>query len=245
MIIKKFTKSKNGMYILNIDEKKYKLHEDLILQYKLLISKSIDNDILYELLEKNKKYETYEIALKYISIKMRSKKELEEYLKKKGYDNIDIFQVISILQENGYLNNDNYIDAFIHDKINLTNYGPEKIKQELKRNGFSDEDILNKIIIYTDDLQEEKITKIINKMIKSNKNKSGIVLKRKIEMYLLNLGYQKEKINKKLESYNYCDDDLYKKEYEKQYKKLYKKYKDNELEYKIKQKMYQNGFYDK
>ena len=245
MLIKKFTKSRNGMYLLNIDEKKYKVHEDLILQYRLLLNRDIDENILYELLSKNKKYETYELSIKYISIKMRSKKEIEEYLKKKGYASNDIEETINLLENNGYLNNNNYIDAFIHDKINLTNYGPEKIKKELKQNDFSDEDILSKIVIYTDELQYDRIEKIINKMIKVNKNKSGIILKRKIEIYLLNLGYEKDKINFKLESYNYNDEDLYRKEYEKQYRKLSKKYKDKELEYKIKQKMYQNGFNDK
>lgn len=245
MTIKKFTKGRNGMYILNIDEKKYRLHEDLILEYKLLINKEISNEVLYELIEKNKKYEIYEVALKYISIKMRSKKEISEYLKKKEYSNIDIEEVTSILENNGYLNNNHYIEAFIHDKINLSSYGPEKIKQELKQNGFSEDNILEKIKVYSDELQYERIDKIINKMIKINKNKSGVILKRKIEMYLLNLGYEKEKIISSLEKFNYNDEDLYKKEYEKQLKKLSKKYKDKELEYKIKQKMYQNGFYDK
>ncbi|MDD3241437.1 MAG: RecX family transcriptional regulator [Bacilli bacterium] len=245
MTIKKFTKGRNGMYILNIDEKKYRLHEDLILEYKLIINKEISNEVLYELIEKNKKYEIYEVALKYISIKMRSKKEISEYLKKKEYSNIDIEEVTSILENNGYLNNNHYIEAFIHDKINLSSYGPEKIKQELKQNGFSEDNILEKIKVYSDELQYERIDKIINKMIKINKNKSGVILKRKIEMYLLNLGYEKEKIISSLEKFNYNDEDLYKKEYEKQLKKLSKKYKDKELEYKIKQKMYQNGFYDK
>jgi hypothetical protein len=61
-------------------------------------------------------------------------------------------------------------------------------------------------------------------------------------MYLLNLGYNIDLINRVLNSKKLVDDSLYKKEYEKEYNKLSKKYSGKELEYKLKQRMYQKGF---
>ena len=87
MKIEKFTKNKNGMYILILDNgNKIKVHEDLILKYELLLSKKINEELLEAIQKENQIYEIYEVALKYINTILRSSKELIEYLKKKGYE---------------------------------------------------------------------------------------------------------------------------------------------------------------
>ena len=85
MKIEKFSKSKNSMYILTLDNSdKIKIHEDLILKYELLLTKTVDNNLLEQLLMENQIYEIYEIALKYLKIRLRSRKELKNYLIKKS-----------------------------------------------------------------------------------------------------------------------------------------------------------------
>lgn len=69
-----------------------------------------------------------------------------------------------------------------------------------------------------------------------------MLLKRKIQAYLLNLGYSNTYINQALNGKKLVDEDISKQEYQKLYNKLSKKYSGRELEYKIKQKMYQKGF---
>ena len=78
--------------------------------------------------------------------------------------------------------------------------------------------------------------------VKLNRNRSNIMLKRKIEKNLIDLGYHNYLINESLSKINTDDQELYKKEYDKLYKKLSRKYQGKELELKIKQKLYQKGF---
>ncbi|MDD6879257.1 MAG: RecX family transcriptional regulator [bacterium] len=243
MNIEKFTKKKDGFYNLNLDNSsKILIHEDLILKYDLLIHKEVSNQFIDRLIKENNIYLIYNKAIKYITIKMRSKYELEVYLIKQGFDKDQINIVIDKLCNQGYLNDIEFCKAYINDKINLSNDGPKKIISILKQNKINSEIIEEYISIFNEALQEEKINKLISKQIISNTNKGSNLLKQKILNNLINIGYEREVILKCLENFEFNDKELYKKEYNKLYNKLSKKYSGRELEYKIKQKLYQKGF---
>ncbi len=243
MKIEKFTKNKNGMYILVLDNgNKIKVHEDLILKYELLLSKKINEELLEAIQKENQIYEIYEVALKYINTRLRSSKELIEYLKKKGYEYDSINQVLIMLKKQGYLDEAIYASSFVHDKILMSNYGPNKIYSELEKLGIDTNIISDKISIYTKEMECERINKIIEKQIKLNHNKGASLLKRKIQTFLLSLGYTSSYINECISKYNFYDKDVYEKEYQKILTQLSKKYSGKELEYKLKQKLYQKGF---
>lgn len=244
MKIEKFKKLNDGEYSLFLDEDLViNIHEDLILKYDLLLTKEVTDELKERLLEENKKYSCYNDALKYLNIKMRSIKEMSDYLKNKEYSIDIINDAIKRLKKENYLNDEIYSKYFITDRITLSNDGPYKIIKELEKRGIDREYINKNIELFTIDKQEEKIEKLINKQIKSNHNKSASILKRKILEHLINLGYDRSIIVNKLNSiYSYDDEEIKKKEYEKLYNKLSKKYSGNELEQRINKKMYERGF---
>ncbi len=243
MKIEKFSKVKNGMYLLSLEDgNKIKIHEDLILKYELLLTKEIDHGLIEKINLDNQTYEIYAIALKYLNSRLRSRKELSNYLIKKGYSSENIDSVIVLLSKQGYLDDKIYTNSFIHDKILMSNYGPNKIKCELESLGISSEVINEAISCFTEEMEKERIDKLVDKQIKLNHNKGSMVLKRKVQSYLINLGYSSYLINQILNGKKLVNEDTYKKEYEKMYNKLSKKYYGKELEYKLKQKMYQKGF---
>ena len=244
MKINKFTKKKDGMYSVTLeDETKLLVHEDIILKYDLLIKKKITEEEIEKILEENLNYIAYNLALKYITTKMRCKREVEEYLRNKKVDDTIIKKVIEMLEYSKYLDEDQYVVSFINDKITLTNDGPNKIVKELLAKDINSTIIYQRIDIFKDDIQKEKIEKVANKIIKSNRNKSVYMLKNKIMEYLSNLGYEKSMIIECINDIELQDNkNIIEKEYQKVYKKLSKKYSGKELEYKVKQKMYSLGF---
>ncbi len=244
MKIEKFTRQSNGQYKLNLDNNtNIILHEDLILKYELLIHKEIDEQMIDKLLDENTSYIAYDLALNYLKVKMRCQKEIREYLRKKQVNETLIDNSINLLTKQGYLNDEIFTKAFIHDKIYLSNDGPYKIKEQLLKLEI-DEDIINSNLNEFDKVLEiERINKIINKQVKINKNKSAFALKKKLTEYLVTLGYTKELVINEVNKVKFNDEELLKKEYDKMYQKLSKKYSGKELEYKIKSKLYQKGFY--
>jgi regulatory protein len=244
MKIVKFTKKKDGMYSLLLEDNDLILvHEDLILKYGLLLHKEIDDDTRYKIEEENLNYTAKSVALKYITTRFRSEKELREHLSKKGVNKDIIDIVVNDLKKDGYVNDETFTEMFIHDKINLSMDGPYKVRKELEQSGIKESIINEKIDIFTNDIQIEKINKIIDKQLKTNHNKSNYMLKNKILNYLANNGYDKALSISIFESKNISSDkEIARKEYDKLYKKLSTKYSGSELEFKIKQKMYQKGF---
>ena len=95
---------------------------------------------------------------------------------------------------------------------------------------------------FTEELQREKIKKVVEKELRLNRNKSSLMIKNKILKSLIDKGFYKEDIVYCLENYDIDESDAYNAEYEKIKKKLSSKYSGKELEYKIKEKLYQKGF---
>ena len=188
MKIKKYKKLAQGQYSIILDDDSIlNLHEDLILKYDLLLTKEIDNTMINVFLEENKKYTAYSDALRYLGIKMRSIKEIYEYLDKKMYSNEIINEVVEKLKKEKYLDDNLYASYYVVDRIKMSNDGPYKIIKDLEKKGICIEYINNSIIKFNDKVQQDKIDKLINKQIKSNHNKSSILLKKNILEYLINL----------------------------------------------------------
>ena len=217
------------------------LYEDIILKYELLLKKDITKIELGKAKNENEKYFIYYEALKYISKKMRTEKEIRNKFKEYQKDSLNY--AIERLKKEKYLNNEIYIKAYINDIINLKYDGPLKIINNLNKLGFNNHEINNYLEFLDNDIWTTKINKIITKEININKKYSSYLLKNKIQTKLINLGYSKELINNELNNYNFIDNhDIYIKEKEKATKKYSKKYSGYELEMKVKNYLYQKGF---
>lgn len=242
MKILKYRKINKNQYKLFFDNNdNITLFDEIILKYKLLFLKEIDVNTYKKIIEDNNNYKSYDLALNYISKKLRCENEVVDYLKKKNINNDNITKTVNKLKENGFLNEIDYIKAYSNDKFNLTSYGPEKIKKELKKLNLNSELIENTINFSENDIIF-KLEKLIDKKIKQSKGYSGNVLKKRIEVYFYNLGYSKKHINYILDKKDFNDEGEYQKEYDKLLKKYEKKYNGFELDQIIKQKLYLKGF---
>lgn len=202
MKIEKYELINNGQYKIYLsDGTILKINSDVIINNNLLYKKEIDNTLLNKILKENDNANIYNKCVKYISVRLRSKKEIIDYLKKLNIDNTA--DIIDKLTKNNLINDEVFTKAFIKDKINFTSYGPYRIRQELNKYNI-DNEIIDK---YIKDIDEEiligKIDKQINKMIKSNRKYSSNILKSKIYNNLYNNGFDKDMIINILNNYNF------------------------------------------
>ena len=127
--------------------------------------------------------------LKYIMYKKRTEEEV-----KRKFGNIDdhelLEEIIDELKENGYINDNNYIERAIAEFINLKNLSLKELKYKLLSKG------LKKNLI--DDYFSQKSDELEDYEINSAKN---IILKKKNSMeeqeliqFLLKKGYKIENI---------------------------------------------------
>lgn len=243
MKIIKYAKNKDNSYKVYLDNKtSVNLYDKVILSDDLLIKKEVSENKLKELLKKNNDMMAYYEAVKYISIKMRTKEEVIDYLKKK-YDSRVITETVVRLDDEGLINEENYVRAYVNDQINLSNKGYYKIKNELVKKNLDEMIILNYLDVIDKKIWLERIDKIVKKKFMAKHNESAVKYKEKVFIYISNLGYKKEMIREVMEKYDTSDDSLViKKEYKKNYRILSRKYVGKELEYKLLMKMLSKGF---
>lgn len=243
MKIIKFKKTSSGKYKLFLDNNEsITLYEDVIVNNNLLLTKEVDNKLLDDLMKQNNCVDAYNIALNYISVRMRSKYEIKEYLSKKGITNTLIENTIQKLIKEGYLNDLTFTKAFVNDKLLFTNFGPLRIKKELSKYKV-EEEIIKEVIDDIDyETVREKLSNLMEKQIRIKKG-SANSLKIKLVNYFNNLGYDKDMVLKELSSYNLKSDlDKLKSDYNKLYNKYKNKYEGNKLTYFIAQKLYVKGY---
>lgn len=204
MLIEKYEYTKHNCYNVYLSNGEVlTLKEEVITLNELLLKKKIDNDLYEKIKTDNTIYILFESAVKYISIRLRSIKEVKTYLLKKEKDQNIIDEVIKKLIDNKLLDDDVFTKAFIKDKIAFTNMGSYKIKMNLKNLGVDNYIIENNLSLIAPDVFEDKIKKIIEKDIKVNRKYSGINLKNKVYNHLINMGYDKEKVLSIINNYNF------------------------------------------
>lgn len=239
MNIEKIKKVGKKYKILLENGVEIKTYDDVIINYGLLYKKGIDNDLLNKITIDNNYYDIYYKTVNYITKKLRSEKEINSYIDKNNPNNADKEKIINKLKQINLINDTNFVKAYIADKINLSNEGPNKIYKSLLEHNIKEELILSELNKIDDGIISDKLTKMIAKRVKNTKY-SGYKLKYKILSELVNLGYDKTLILEKLENIN-IDQDI-NKEADKIYRNLSKKYQGETLIYKLKTKLYNKGF---
>lgn len=243
MKIDKITKNKNGKYKIVFDNKEsITTYDDVILNNGILFKKELSSEEINKITNDSNYYDVYNKTIKFISVKMRSEKEIIKFLEKKEITVQEKGQIILKLKEIKLINDEKFAHAYFQDRINLSNDGPDKIKQDLINNDISDSiieeiyDKLDQATIY------EKLDKLIQKKIKINHSKSNFMLKQKIVYDMVNMGYDKTMIIDILEKRLTNNTNIINNEYLKLKHKLSKKFSEEELERKIIQKLQQKGF---
>lgn len=208
MHINKFKKVGKNKYKLFLDTTEITLYEDIILKYDLLIKKDITTYDIDKLIDENNYYDAYNMALNYIEIKLRNRKEIIDYLKKKEFSSKHIDYTLEKLDKLNLLDDKRYTEAYVNDKILLSNDGPYKIKKSLVDLEI-EEDIIDSYLSNIDEnVWKNKLEKIINKKKSLMKSKSYYMFITKMKNDLFNMGYDKYMIEELLSNIEYSSDAL-------------------------------------
>lgn len=146
-----------------------------------------------------KKHLTKEQALQklkhYCSYQERSHNEVTDKLYNLGVWKKDHGEIIAILIEENYLNEERFAFAFASGKFRIKQWGRVKIKYALKQKQVSDYCIKKALQL----IDEKEYLKLLNKMAKdkygSLKNEQYLNRKKKTMDYLIQRGYETGLVN--------------------------------------------------
>lgn len=242
--IEKIKKVGDGKYKLTLQNKDViTTYDDVIIEYNLLYRKELDEALMEELLHRTLLSDVYHKSVKKITTKLMSEKEYQKWVNKYQLTEEELFKVIARLKEVGLLNDQRFAKAYVSDKARLSKYGPYQIERDLENLGIESVDIKEAMLEIDEQAMYEKLEKAILKKVNHNHKHSGVLLKQKIVSEFCNLGFSKEDILSVFNEISLEENlDIVKREYQKIYTKLSKKYEGNELQFQVRNKLYQKGF---
>ena len=192
MNIKKIKKLSSGKYQVVFDNgEKILTYDEVIIKKNILYKKTLTNKEIEEINKSNSYYDVYNASIKYLSKRMHSCKEFENFVLKYRLSEFDKEKIIQDMKNIKLLDDLSFMKCFISDKFRFSNDGLLKIKRDLLKHDILESDIdveLSKI-----DREDviDKARKIIDKKIRTIKG-SNYYIKQKLYLYMNDLGYDKD-----------------------------------------------------
>jgi len=181
------------------------LDEELVYRFNLHEGDLLDEETLQNLILAEEKKLAKDRALRYLSYRARSVKEVLDKLHKSGFDTDTVDWVIAELKRIKFLDDRQFSLAFVRDKMIIRPMGPQLIRQELRLKGISDE--LIELAIeeaFIEKSQLEVASMLLNKRLPSVKNLDPIKAKKRLTNFLLRRGFSWEITREALEQLEFA-----------------------------------------
>lgn len=240
--VEKIKKMASGKYqVILEDQEKLVTYDDVLLKNSLLTQKEISMDLLKQVRIDTAYYDIYHKCVKRISTRLRSEKEMRQYLEQFSLSEKEENEIISKLKEIHFIDDRAYAKAYFSDRFYLSKDGPYKIKKDLLSHDIEESFIEEAEKNISQEQILEKLTRYLKKKVEQNHKHSNYVLKQKLNQEFYLLGYDPSMIGELLDSL-LTENQTLEKAFSSIYQKLSKKYDGEELLRKVKQKLYQKGY---
>ncbi len=133
-----------------------------------------------------------DLALRYLGIRARSTAEVRDYLRRKGFADTTIQQVIERLQEWGYLDDEAFARFWVEERERFRPRGPIALRQELRQKGISDE-IVQRVLAEID--PEASARRALNARLRQWQHLDWRTFRKKAGDYLARRGFSYDVIN--------------------------------------------------
>lgn len=180
------------------------LDEVTVAAARIKLGDEITADELKALVAKSEANCAFERAVGYLSSAPRAKREIEKYLRDKGYDKETIAEVIDRLDMYHYIDDLAYAESYVKSK--LKKYGSFRIKAELRKKGIA-ENVIDGLLEDGEDMEDDGAVSVAHKYMKSHASADVPKLKR----FLAGRGYSWDCISRAVDALKYegvFDDDF-------------------------------------
>lgn len=136
----------------------------------------------------------YDRALNLISHRPRSEWELQDYLKRKGYDEDVIIQTIIRLRDRGYINDADFARRWVDTRRLLKPVSRRRLAQELRQKHIAS-DIIDQVLAADETNERDVLIDLISRKRKQTKYQDNL----KLMQYLSRQGFSYDDINSALQ----------------------------------------------
>lgn len=180
-------------YNIFIDEKyNFSVDEEVLARFQLMKGKAITEAEIEEIKQADMVRKGLNKAIHFLSHRVRSEKEIRDYLKKQEMEPYAIDAILKKLADMDYINDAEFAELYTKTQIKTTLKGPRTIERELVKKGLTREIISQVILGYSEEAQAENAEKQAQKIMKRNTKSAKKILQQKIITDLIQKGYTSE-----------------------------------------------------
>lgn len=197
MTITKINKQKKekGRYNIFLDgDFAFGIFEDTLVKFGLRKGDEIDEKKIDEIKSFDEFNYGKKIAYEFMSYKQRSRKDVWKKLRKKKISETTILNVLALLEEQKYLNDESYAKNYLEEKLASKPMGKRLAKQKLFEKGI-DKEIVEKTLAenFENNTEHKLAADLLKKYMKKKlKYKNETDKRNKFFRYLLSRGFEYE-----------------------------------------------------
>ena len=193
------SKKDANVFVASTDIGEYDLFSEIIVKYSLG-NGEIDDEKFKRAVKESAEKIAFNVAVKYASSKLKTEKQIRDYLYKKEFKKATILPVIEKLKEYGVIDDKIYMESYIKSN---PNFSKNKLKQKLIMSGISKDLIDEKL----NDLEDEdscltNAKKFLKNKIMDQKTREKLIRR------LTYLGYSWDSINSVLKTLNFDEENF-------------------------------------
>lgn len=229
------------------EEYGFSMDEDMLIKHRLQKGMELDEAMITTLKKQDDLHKSYTLAINYLSYRMRTKKEIYDYLVKKEVDEEQISTIMEHLEQEKLVNDQQFAENFVQTRIHTTSKGPRMVEQELKEKGVNTTVAEQAITSYTYEMQFDKAYHNAQKKLNQRSKHSFRQQMQKLQGHLMQKGFEQAVIKDVLaEMADQKDDEAEWEALLNQGDKVLRKYKQKWSGYtltnKVKEALYRKGF---
>jgi len=200
-------RNKNRCSIYLDEEFGFGLHLDVVLKFGLKKGDILTDEQIEEILFAEDKKKAFERALRILSYRDRSEKEMRTKLSKAGYDEKIINLVVKELKRLQLIDEEKFARNYAKTKMVTRPAGEFLLKRELKHKGISDEIIEETLKeIYQEKDQSQVAVELAKKKKLQLKNVDVKKAKKRMSDFLMRRGFNWEIVSEIIEQWDNLDD---------------------------------------
>jgi len=223
--------------------------EDTIVKFMLSKGKDIDASQLTEIESYANFSRGKNLAIYYISFKVRTRHEVEKYLREHEIPERDIPRILAESEQLGLINDAHYAESYISGRILQGTTGPYNIRQKLQQKGINPDLIATQLELqFPEEKQILSATKIAEKQVAVKFDRLPLKqLQQKIQQSLVSKGFAYSIAAIAVESLELTADEeneeaLIAAEADKAYTRLARRYDGYDLKNRVSQTLARKGF---
>ena len=190
---------RKNQYTLTLDDgRSFSVHKEVIAKYGLKSGMEIDEEKLQSRIWEANLKTASDLALNYLGYRTRTKKQLCDYLIRKGFDQPVIEETVKKMEEYRFLDDEEFARRWVQSKKIGKPAGRRKIAYELKLKGISQDIVESALNTLTAEEEQEQAAKLAEKAVIKYKHLPHKERMGKISQMLMRRGFDWEIVSRVL-----------------------------------------------